>query len=181
MVGSRFLYFLKVSGRAADAMRACRLAHKVLSSSLRLEHGAAKSAPRIIPDPPLAPRVVFVQPADLFFRVHDFQFRIKTEFIFKQSRPPPRFARGQAGNCLTVTTGRIAAAWTNLLPLFAACSAPCGAGSYRLQIKCGVRRYRRHSGRTQGVRLTPLGVVLDGVSFLFAADLPKRGRPTRKA
>ena len=33
----------------------------------------------------------------------------------------------------------------------------------------------------QGVRLTPLVVVLDGVSFLFGADLPKRGRPTRKA
>jgi len=32
-----------------------------------------------------------------------------------------------------------------------------------------------------GVRLTPLGVVLDGVSSLFAAGLPKRGRPTRKA
>jgi hypothetical protein len=33
----------------------------------------------------------------------------------------------------------------------------------------------------QRVRLTPLGVVLDGVSFLFVAGPPIRGRPTRKA
>jgi hypothetical protein len=30
----------------------------------------------------------------------------------------------------------------------------------------GVCRYRQHSGRAQGVRLTPLCVVLDGVSSL---------------
>ncbi len=33
----------------------------------------------------------------------------------------------------------------------------------------------------QGVCLTPLVVVLDGVSFLFAAGPPTRGTPTRKA
>jgi len=82
---------------------------------------------------------------------------------------------------MNVTTGSIAAAWTNLVSLSAAFTPPFGGGSDRLRIKCGVRRYRQRSGRLQGVRLTPLGVVPDGVSSLFVADLPKRGRPTRKA
>ena len=181
MVGSPFLYFLKISSRAGYAMRACWLAPKVLGRPLRLEYATTQPAAHSIPHPP-PPGIVFVQPTDLFFRIHVFSVSDQDRIHLQAIPPAPRPSGGeQAGNCLTVTTGRIAAAWTNLLPLFAASSAPAGAGSCRLRIKCGVRCYRQRSGRLQGVRLTPLGVVLDGVSFLFAAGLPIRGRPTRKA
>jgi len=112
MVDSPFLYFLKISSRAGYAMRACWLAPKVLGRPLRLEHTTAKPATHIIPHPPAPPRVVFVQPAYLFFRIHVFQFRIKTEFIFKQSRPASAAARRRQARELlySVTTGSIAAA-----------------------------------------------------------------------
>jgi hypothetical protein len=48
---------------------------------------------------------------------------------------------------------------------------PFGLASAGCELKRGVRRYRRRSGRIQRDRLTPLLVVLDGVSFLLNAGL----------
>lgn len=154
-------------------MRAGWLADTIYRHLLRPEQPTAVTATHAVPDRPLSQRVVAVQPANLFFRVH-LHF-IWAEFIFKQSCPTHarRCAAGvgKAGTTLPVTTGRIAAAWTMLLPPFAAFTARLGWLKAGCKLKCGVRCYRQHSGRTQGDRLTPLRVVLDGVSSLFAAGL----------
>lgn len=154
-------------------MRAGWLADTIHRHLLRPEHATAVATAHAVPDRPLSQRIVAVQPANLFFHGHVHCFW--AEFFFKQSCPTHarRCAAGvgKAGTTLPVTTGRIAAAWTMLLPLFAAFTARMGWLEADCKLKRGVRRYRRRSDRTQGDRLTPLRVVLDGVSSLFAAGL----------
>ena len=180
-------------------MRTGRFAHKITCRPLHLEHTITATAAHVVTDRPLSTRVVLVQPTHFFFCVHysfvkaDYLLRFRhaprpdADRVYLQAIPPypcPPLRGGHEQGwepLFNVTTGRIAAAWTMLLPLPAGYLAPFGAGLNRLQIKHGVCRYRRHSGRVQGDRLTPLLVVPDGVSFLFAAGPPIRGTPTRKA
>lgn len=88
---------------------------------------------------------------------------------------------GKAGNCCPGDNWQYCRSLDDAMAPVRSVYGPSGLVLSRLRFKCGVRRYPQRSGRLQGVGLTLLGVVLDGVSFLFVAALPIRGRLTRKA
>lgn len=70
-------------------------------------------------------------------------------------------ARVGVGNCFPSDNWQHCRSLDESIALVRSVYGPSGLVFSRLRIKCGVCRYRQHSGRLQGVRLTPLRVVLD--------------------
>ena len=169
-------------------MRAGRFTHKVTDCALRLEHPSAMPATHVLPDPPLLGRACAFSQLTFSsaFIVNSFA-SIPSGYRRSSSNPalpPPAAARrvGQGRNYLAGDNWQncrsldesiapvrrlIGSVWSWFMP-------PA------IRMRC-VPLSPAQWPPPQGVRLTPLRVVLDGVSSLFAAGPPIRGTPTRKA
>lgn len=79
------------------AKRTFRQIVGILSHIFRFEDCIAMQAVNILSHVPLVDRIAGVQPTDTFLSIHN-QFRLRTEFIFKQSPPTPA-TRAWVGNC----------------------------------------------------------------------------------